>query len=836
MRNTYSTHPSQVVHTPTSRLISFIKLSISPTTLPHSNRLQSRPAPSLPGSLRASAKRIAGSSSSPVKPFAEQLSATREVLHSVPEEHSTLVEQWPDDFEQISYDELRASLALGDSNLSSAAFDYQFPAQSSFLTRSRSSLSRLRKLSRFSLNKSRQELTHNSIDDSAKSQQSLEETALVLAFPYPPTSPFEEPRPRTSAHITPVDDSSSVFYDSDPFRKVESPTEYGFPGHRIPESGRAAPGSAAPSSLQVAPSPASTSSPAISPRAAKLSRKSLRRLKTFTRTTFRTSHRKPAPQVERLPDKFPPPQLNHSSANSTSIADSQQADSKFLPELSFDQVDFSSLFQEPCPSRFSVILANNHDRATVFYHPPEPNATDCRPRLQLPSYERVDPRDLTASPTESTTTGFSPTGTPLPSHSPSWLSRNVKDFDIAESYSPSPLPICPPSPAPLPILPRFLLPITSSSDDSDSQLCSEHVDTPQTPRSTSSSVTLFTTSRPVSFFGSHASPATNRLSIIHYHRSVTDSRKDIQSFIAYGPLSHTAEKDSDFVADTSESPKACHCSVRFVYSVSDIYQHQPLNFLLLSTDSPSAPQERPLAPLTPFDTDHPLSSLPDRPETSVSPTRQPSTSYQVFVPSQRASQDFGYDRFPVPNYLLAIVKSAFRGSRLVADMPLNVYGKQAETVDYGDEVDYTGYEWFKDPPPRPEPAPPVMDNYVPDRGVIEQNQIFDYALKSAPNVLYGRFKQYGQLGVLAWCSEFSELIDAIKTLGNAGNMFVTTRTQALKTCEEILRLKLKVDMQIIVMYLSSQVARLRRYLDAEGHFDDYPQPSFPLDYRQYTRE
>jgi hypothetical protein len=53
-------------------------------------------------------------------------------------------------------------------------------------------------------------------------------------------------------------------------------------------------------------------------------------------------------------------------------------------------------------------------------------------------------------------------------------------------------------------------------------------------------------------------------------------------------------------------------------------------------------------------------------------------------------------------------------------------------------------------------------------------------------------------------------------------MFVTTRKQALKTCEEILRLDLEVNMQIIVMYLSSQVARLRRFLDSERQWDDYP--------------
>ena len=133
-----------------------------------------------------------------------------------------------------------------------------------------------------------------------------------------------------------------------------------------------------------------------------------------------------------------------------------------------------------------------------------------------------------------------------------------------------------------------------------------------------------------------------------------------------------------------------------------------------------------------------------------------------------------------------------------------------------------------------------------------QNEAFDFALKAAPNVLYGRYKQYGQvspsipqsvvfqpltcankLGVLAWCSEFGELIDSLKELGFRGNMFVTTRTQALRTCEEILKLKLEIEMQIILMYLSSQVARLRRFLDGERQWNDYPEPKFPLDYRAF---
>jgi len=88
--------------------------------------------------------------------------------------------------------------------------------------------------------------------------------------------------------------------------------------------------------------------------------------------------------------------------------------------------------------------------------------------------------------------------------------------------------------------------------------------------------------------------------------------------------------------------------------------------------------------------------------------------------------------------------------------------------------------------------------------------------------------------VLAWCSEFGELIDNIKDLGFHGNMFVTTRTQALKTCEELLKLKLDIKMQIIVVYLSSQVQRLRRFLDSERVWDDYPEPAFPLDPRSYN--
>jgi hypothetical protein len=63
-------------------------------------------------------------------------------------------------------------------------------------------------------------------------------------------------------------------------------------------------------------------------------------------------------------------------------------------------------------------------------------------------------------------------------------------------------------------------------------------------------------------------------------------------------------------------------------------------------------------------------------------------------------------------------------------------------------------------------------------------------------------------------------------------MFVETRTQALKTCEDLLKLKLDIKMQIIVMFLVHQVTRMRRFLDGNRQWDDYPEIEFP-DPRSY---
>jgi len=155
---------------------------------------------------------------------------------------------------------------------------------------------------------------------------------------------------------------------------------------------------------------------------------------------------------------------------------------------------------------------------------------------------------------------------------------------------------------------------------------------------------------------------------------------------------------------------------------------------------------------------------------------------------------------------------------------------------YGDEDPfadrYKGHKWFQDPPEqvkqRASAPPSGGPQYEPLPGVVEQNNAFIFALQCAPSVVYEKFKQFGQLGVLGWCSEFSDLIDDLKQLGFQGNMFVNTRAQALQTCHDLLKLNLDIGMQIIVMYLSSQVERLRRFLDGETKYEDYPVPDFPI--------
>jgi len=154
------------------------------------------------------------------------------------------------------------------------------------------------------------------------------------------------------------------------------------------------------------------------------------------------------------------------------------------------------------------------------------------------------------------------------------------------------------------------------------------------------------------------------------------------------------------------------------------------------------------------------------------------------------------------------------------------------TIDWSGP-DYQGVEWFKDPTPNRDThassSPiPGSDAIEPSAEMVARNEALAFAVRASPSILYERYKQFGQLGVLGWCDEFSELVDDIKALAFEGNMFISTRDQALEACEQILRVNVDVKMQLIILFLSSQVARLRRILDEERDFDDYPDPSFPL--------
>ena len=43
------------------------------------------------------------------------------------------------------------------------------------------------------------------------------------------------------------------------------------------------------------------------------------------------------------------------------------------------------------------------------------------------------------------------------------------------------------------------------------------------------------------------------------------------------------------------------------------------------------------------------------------------------------------------------------------------------------------------------PPPPQGQPYTPHPTIIDRNTICEFALQAAPNVLFGRYKQYGQV-------------------------------------------------------------------------------------------
>ncbi|KAF7436603.1 hypothetical protein PC9H_003436 [Pleurotus ostreatus] len=427
-----------------------------------------------------------------------------------------------------------------------------------------------------------------------------------------------------------------------------------------------------------------------------------------------------------------------------------------------------------------------------------------------PCYELVSPLDLTASPSPFLTAeslgGISARTSFIPP-SPSWLSRNVGNFGTSDFSPISPeahqSPLQSLSLPPLPIPP--LITISSADSPPLSPLEISGVQTDQELiLSTPSTLVSTSISRQPSI--SSVSQASTRS-----RRSTRDLREK--------------ENQSPKLTCSRTCVKAHNIGLSASSFINSDRNRSLVPYISLQTKFPRAASSSSLAPASP------------NTRSLASYTSPPPYLPEIFIPSVEQSTPPNFDlKLPsLPEGFKLVLDTLCKEAGFFTSPVSNMdfAGKRNDVVDIGGDWDYSDRQWFQNPPSHP-PPPPVaepMPPYVPSPQVIELNKDFEIALDAAPNVLYGKYKQYGQLGVLGWCAEFSELIDALKDLGFSGNMFVTTRQSALKACEDILKLKLDIQMQIIVMYLSSQVARLRRFLDGEKQWDDYPVTEFPMDPR-----
>lgn len=725
-------------------------------------------------------------------------------------------------------------------------------------SRTKSALYRLKNLSKASLHLS----AFNSGRQPVQSNRAAEVSDIYLAFPRPPT---HIPTPIASAYATSsltsstlvtanqeLDETCSTLRVSPPFTNqfnlrspplVDSPSE--FDAH--PE---------------LSSTPTQTSGPFTSATTldfdVRNSRKytgSLKRLRSLSRLLH-------GPFNSRISDVSSGNTIRsrrRASSKATSLSLSVQ--SAFTEPLHSSPSNFAI---EPAaenssnPSEAALVVlarkaATTGESSSPAPLPIPPPASDAlHPEQVAKSFSPVirhscvDPSEFTASPSPFATNSLlSPSSrTSFIPPSPSWLSRNVQNrdlFDYRTIFPPSRISLltdsehlkvpeistyftsalfAPDSPRPLPVpipfLPvpapqHFYAPESPYKPVHQRVVTDIYLETPEvdrdslaTPRSiaeSSSSTSSIISSS--AFVSAQPSPST-----VFYHRLSTISRV-------------SAERHRQSIA--ARKTRLNSPGSRRLSSKENRQSLNPL-FKELSQSSSSRKHFSPSSNTLNLSVPTSLSPLPSENSLNL---------HAIFTPSSQAQDPVPLDSIPLPRDLATLLETL----RLETSPPPNrrimdYTAKNAEHVDFGGEVDYSGHQWFQEPPPRPEPQP-VVEPYIPEQSVIMQNEAFGFALGAAPNVLYGRYKQYGQLGVLAWCSEFGELIDSLKELGFRGNMFVTTRTQALRTCEEILKLKLDIEMQIILMYLSSQVARLRRFLDGERQWDDYPAPKFPLDYRQY---
>ena len=242
---------------------------------------------------------------------------------------------------------------------------------------------------------------------------------------------------------TPPHHSSALLLETRPFHKAE-PT-----GEEPPEVCAVAHIVTEPDDLPLVHS-------TTRPSRAKSISSSLKRLRTLSKTSLFSGARRHAPQVCQI--------LPTESSGAPDPHSPQSPDSHQLPELIFEQIDLSPVFDED--QRLAVVRCPQPELAPQDSSPPRIEVSRASPRisstslqLHLPRFDFVDPSSLTASVPPSAVEGFSLFGSAAPS--PAWLSRNVQNLEAAPiTNSPAPLPIRPPPSPPLYIVPRSLRPDT----------------------------------------------------------------------------------------------------------------------------------------------------------------------------------------------------------------------------------------------------------------------------------------------------------------------------------------------------------------------------------------
>lgn len=686
-------------------------------------------------------------------------------LHSTEQDISP--EGWLNDFEEVTYDEL-SSLALEEdqnavdqnhqlsspssiqtpsspiSNPFATPTDYQTPSTSAFLrpkTLSRSSFTE-------SINRVSSRLSSRT-RLSSRPKHRIELDTLCLDFPQPPT---HIPTPVASAHI-PSDpnpafstsvNAAPLFLDFDPFR-----SEFVLDTDLLDLSSRGLDREEREKSPDSVPSPSRSVANTVKGRG-RFTR--LKRFKTLTKETFLTSLRTPVSEL-----------------SSSGSVRSRRARSlrHFGDSTAPDSVPAWEPHSRQNPPRVPTLILDNVDltasplaepelslQPTIVLQPPSPESLATTDLLfenkpivqssafvshQLPSpvrYEFVDPASLTDSPfsfanssllNASTRTSFIPP-------SPSWLSRNVQgleNFDFRsilpspssqsrtpflfdlEGLKPSPVDceanfvsalFHPDSPLPLPIPPPIIIapPIVKRHPKTHSIVRDTDADTTSVRESI-----LTIESCPASILtpSSQTVPISSRASISSPTLSQSPSYK--HSSIESNRHLRSADRRSFRLSSAKENKVSLPLHGLFTFLLTyrrfqeSLLLHLSKALILLNCKCRDV-----MCHVSKVISTVSISFYSY--ETFNHLTRELILFFPLAI---QESSELNTAHFPTK--LSRVIFSVFlcrvcyeHGVSFSSDYcTMNFFGKTEETVDFGGEVDYAGYQWFQDAPPKQEVRP-----------------------------------------------------------------------------------------------------------------------------------